>query len=54
MCESLNLEVARLRRTAVGPIKLGMLQTGEWRDLTPQEVETLFKAAGLKSGGGAR
>lgn len=54
MCESLNLEVARLRRTAVGPIKLGMLQTGEWRNLTPQEVETLFKAAGLKSGGGAR
>lgn len=54
MCESLNLEVARLRRTAVGPIKLGMLQTGEWRDLTPQEVETLFKAAGIKSGGGAR
>ena len=54
MCESLNLEVARIRRTAVGPIKLAMLQTGEWRDLTPQEVETLFKAAGLKSGGGAR
>ncbi len=54
MCESLNLEVARLRRTAVGPIKLGMLQTGEWRDLTQQEVETLFKAAGLKSGGGSR
>ncbi len=48
MCEALNLEVARLKRTAVGSVKLGMLQTGEWRDLTPQEVEGLFKAAGLK------
>ncbi len=50
MCEALNLEVARLRRIAVGSIKLGMLQTGEWRDLTPQEVESLFKAAGVKGG----
>lgn len=54
MCEALNLEVARLRRIAVGPVKLGMLQTGEWRDLTPQEVESLFKAAGLKTGGSSK
>lgn len=51
MCEALNLEVARLRRVAVGPIKLGMLQTGQWRDLTPDEVAVLFKAAGIKTGG---
>lgn len=54
MCESLNLEVARLRRIAVGPIKLGMLQTGQWRDLKPAEVESLFKAAGMKTGGGSK
>ena len=54
MCESLNLEVARLRRVAVGPIKLGMLPTGQWRDLTEDEVNTLFKAAGLKAGGGSK
>ncbi len=54
MCEALNLEVARLRRIAVGPVKLGMLQTGQWRDLTPQEVESLFKSAGLKTGGGSK
>ncbi|MBQ2694691.1 MAG: rRNA pseudouridine synthase [Clostridia bacterium] len=54
MCETQNLEVARLRRIAVGPIKLGMLQTGQWRDLTPAEVESLFKAAGMKTGGGAK
>lgn len=54
MCEAVNLEVARLRRIAVGPIKLGMLQTSEWRDLTPAEVESLFKAAGAKVNGGSK
>ena len=54
MCEAVNLEVARLRRIAIGSVKLGMLQTGEWRDLTAQEVENLFKAAGLKNGGDSR
>lgn len=54
MCEAVNLEVARLRRIAVGSVKLGMLQTGQWRDLTPQELESLFKAAGLKTNGGSR
>lgn len=54
MCEALNLEVARLRRVAVGPIKLGMLPTGQWRDLTEDEVNTLFKAAGMKVSGGSK
>lgn len=54
MCEALNLEVARLRRIAVGSVRLGMLPTGQWRDLTPQEVESLFKSAGIKTGGGLK
>ena len=54
MCEALDLEVARLRRVAVGPIKLGMLPTGQWRDLTDDEVNTLFKAAGMKVSGGSK
>lgn len=53
MCEALGLEVARLRRTAVGPVRLGMLRPGEWRDLTPQEVETLLRAAGVSEKKGA-
>ena len=28
MCEAVGLEVARLKRTAVGPLKLGMLAPG--------------------------
>lgn len=41
MCEALGLEVARLKRTAIGSVKLGMLQQGKWRYLTPQEVKSL-------------
>ncbi len=41
MCEALGLEVARLRRISVGPVKLGMLQPGKWRELTPTEVGAL-------------
>ncbi len=45
MCEALGLEVARLRRTAVGPIKLGMLAPGQWRELKPAEVGALRNSA---------
>lgn len=41
MCEAVGLEVARLRRTAIGPIKLGMLQPGKYRELAPAEVAML-------------
>lgn len=45
MCEQLGLEVARLRRTAVGFLKLGMLPSGKWRPLTAEEVRRLSGAA---------
>lgn len=54
MCEAVSLEVARLRRVAIGSVKLGMLRTGEWRELTPTEVESLFKSAGVKTVGGKK
>lgn len=41
MCEAVGLEVARLKRTSVGPLKLGMLQPGKWRELTPAELAAL-------------
>lgn len=46
MCESLGLEVARLRRNAVGKVRLGMLPTGSWRYLKPEEVRDLVMATG--------
>ncbi len=50
MCEAVGLSVVRLRRSSVGPIKLGMLKPGQWRELSTQEVRAL-KAAATKSGG---
>jgi len=45
MCEALSLEVARLKRTAIGPVKLGMLKQGAYRELTPEEVRALKASA---------
>lgn len=40
MCESLNLEVARLKRISIGMIKLGMLKPGSWRNLSNSEISS--------------
>lgn len=45
MCEAVGLEVIRLRRSALGAVKLGMLQPGQYRELTNQEVTALRTAA---------
>ena len=46
MCESLGLEVARLKRVAIGNVKLGTLPVGRYRDLTEKEVRSLLSSAG--------
>lgn len=46
MCAAVGLQVGRLRRTAIGGVKLGMLKAGEWRDLTKEELRMLRAAAG--------
>ena len=48
MCAAVGLEVVRLKRSAEGPIKLGMLQPGEWRELKRSEVNALRNAAQQK------
>lgn len=47
MCEALGLEVARLKRTAVGSVKLGMLPQGKWRELKEDEVHKLMVNAAM-------
>ncbi len=46
MCDAVGLEVVRLRRISIGPVKLGMLKPGEWRDLTSEELRALRTAIG--------
>lgn len=49
MCESLGLEVARLRRVSVGPLKLGMMKPGSFRDLTAEELRAIRNAIGKEN-----
>ncbi|MBS6163691.1 MAG: rRNA pseudouridine synthase [Clostridiales bacterium] len=44
MCETVGLEVARLKRTSVGPLRLGMLKPGAVRDLTSEELKAIRNA----------
>ncbi|MBR0141990.1 MAG: rRNA pseudouridine synthase, partial [Ruminococcus sp.] len=46
MCEAVGLEVARLRRISIGPIKLGMLKPGTWRELSAEELRAIRTAIG--------
>lgn len=48
MCETLGLEVARLKRTSMGSLKLGMLPPGKWRELKEDEVHKLMVSSGMK------
>ncbi|RUM30792.1 MAG: pseudouridine synthase [Aquifex sp.] len=41
-------KVKRLKRIAIGPVKLGKLSPGKWRDLNQGELAQLFKAVGLE------
>lgn len=47
MCETQNLTVIRLKRIAIGSLKLGHLTPGKWRELTDNEVEKLLKSSGV-------
>lgn len=42
MCAAVGLEVARLKRIAIGGVKLGGLRSGMYRDLTDIEVRKLY------------
>ncbi len=48
MCEQIGLDVIRLKRIAIGTVKLGMLPIGKWRALSEQELHKLQHACGQK------
>ena len=45
MCEAVELQVARLKRISIDPVKLVMLQTGKYRQLTDNEVRKLMRSS---------
>jgi 23S rRNA pseudouridine2605 synthase len=51
LCRAVGLAVQRLRRVAFGPLELGTLPPGEWRELAPAEVGRLAASGtGPRSG----
>ena len=48
MLEAVGYPVISLSRTRLGPLALGDLPEGQWRDLSEDELQALYEAAGLK------
>jgi 23S rRNA pseudouridine2605 synthase len=46
MCEAVGHPVRRLERVRFGPLELGSLRAGTYRELTAEEVSTLRRATG--------
>lgn len=42
MCEAIGHKVLSLKRVKIGPISLNDLQEGKWRELTDNEVKSLY------------
>jgi len=49
MCEAVGHAVDKLARVRLGPLGLGDLPAGAWRDVTPREIGALRVAAGLSA-----
>lgn len=45
MVEAVGSKVLKLVRTAIGPIRIGGLEIGKWRALTPAELQALLECA---------
>jgi 23S rRNA pseudouridine2604 synthase len=48
MCDLVQLKVADLHRVRIGPLALGDLPEGRWRELRPDERRALIKASGTQ------
>jgi len=53
LCEAIGHPVEKLARVRFGPLALGRLAPGAWRDVSPAELAALREAAGLSAGGRA-
>jgi 23S rRNA pseudouridine2605 synthase len=42
LCEAIGHPVSALKRTSFGPLHLGDLQPGEWREISPTELKRAF------------
>ena len=50
MCSRVGLKVTDLQRVRIGPVRMGELEEGKWRELSAEEIESLRRA--VKEAGG--
>ncbi len=50
ICEKVGVNITKLKRIALGPLRLGNMKSGEYRELTSTELRSL-KNAVMKTGG---
>lgn len=50
MFDSVGCPVIELKRIKEGPLELGSLEIGKWRNLSQKEIEDLYKETGLHTG----
>ncbi|MDR1467353.1 MAG: rRNA pseudouridine synthase [Oscillospiraceae bacterium] len=48
MCNALKLNVKKLKRVAIGGIKIGNLKPGEYKKITPKMLNLIYKNSKLK------
>ena len=44
VCEALGANVTHLRRVRIMNLRIGKLQPGQWREVTPRELQGLLDA----------
>ena len=47
-CDAIHHPVEKLVRARFGPLRLGTLPPGGWREVTPREKEELYRTAGVE------
>ncbi len=50
ICEQVGVNISKLKRVALGPLRLGNMKSGEYRELTSSELRALKNAVSKKEG----
>jgi len=45
MCEQVGLRIVFLQRTRIGPLRIGNMQPGDWRELHQNDIDILLRKA---------
>jgi len=50
MCEQVGLRIVALQRTRIGPLRIGTMEPGDWRELHKNDIDALIRKAKTAEG----